>query len=96
MLLNVAKFKIVDKQPSNEKVGSHRRSRPGGFCVSLRWLLGVWIVTTLAALHSLRSVAAAATFYNSVSSVFEIEATVRTEGRRGEEEGGREERGRCG
>ena len=47
-------------------------------------------MTTLAALHSLRSVAAAATFYNSVSSVFEIEATVRTGQEDGGAKGGRE------
>lgn len=50
-------------------------------------------MTTLAALHSLRSVAAAATFYNSVSSVFEIEATVRTGQEDGGAKGGREEGG---
>ena len=53
-----------------------------------RWLRcweWVWIVTT--SLASL-SLAAAATFYNSVSSVFEIEATVRT-GRSEGEGGGR-------
>ena len=50
----------------------------------------MWIVTT--SLDPL-SLAAAATFYNSVSSVFEIEATVRTgrsegEGAEGEEGAG--------
>ena len=67
---------------------------PAFVFLCVRALLGVWIVTTLIWRHcdcTLPWHAAAATFYNSVSSVFEIEATVRTGQEDGGAKGGRED-----